>query len=86
MIARLPEKGIQWLEANSETENMLAVQRKLKIIAWLKTEKGDDPKNLSTISLLCHMYMIYELVFLHRLSLLIEPQVVQEQEGIRAGK
>lgn len=64
-----------------------AIWRKTKVIALLKPGKdAADPKNYRPISLLCHLYKIYERMLLNRLTPIVEHQLVPQQAGFRPGK
>ena len=57
-----------------------------KIIAILKPGKDSSiPKNYRPISLLCHMYRLYEII-LNRIAPAIAQHLIKEQAGFRSGK
>ena len=57
------------------------------IFAKLKPGKDSAiPKNFRPISLLCHIYKLYERLILNRVSLLLEQHLIKEQDGFRPGK
>ena len=61
--------------------------RPSKIIAILKLETDSAiPKSYSPISLLCHMYKLYERMILNRIAPTIEHHPIKEQAGFRPGK
>ena len=63
------------------------IWRQSKIIAVLKP--GNDssiPKNYRPISLLCHMYKLYERMILNRIAPANEQHLINEQSGFRSGK
>ena len=91
MIAHSGPRVIKWLadffSDCSARENIPATWRKAKVIALPKPGKDHhDPKNYRPISLLCHIYKLYERIILNRLVPTIEPQTIPEQAGFRAGK
>ena len=56
-------------------------------VALLKPGKDpSSPKNFRPISLLCHLYKLYERLILNRLSPIIEHVLIPEQAGFRPGK
>ena len=61
--------------------------RKAKIIALLKPGKdSSDPKSFRPISLLSHLYKLFERLLLNRIQPLIEDQLISEQAGFLPGK
>uniref|UniRef100_A0A803SZ68 Reverse transcriptase domain-containing protein n=1 Tax=Anolis carolinensis TaxID=28377 RepID=A0A803SZ68_ANOCA len=61
--------------------------RKTKIIAILKPGKdASNARNYRPISLLCHLYKVYERMLLNRLGPVIEPKLIAQQAGFRPGK
>ena len=81
----------KWLLAmlnNCFTQNKIqTIWRKLKIIGILKLGKDSaTPKNYRPISLLCHMYTLYERLILNRIAPTIEEHLIKEQAGFRPGK
>ena len=61
--------------------------RKAKVIALLKPGKDpNDPKSFRPISLLSHLYKLFERLLLNRLQPLIEDHIISEQAGFRPGK
>ena len=66
---------------------MLKIWRHSKIIAILKPGKDSAiPKNYRPISLLCHMYKLYERMILNRIAPGVEQRLIKEQAGFRTGK
>lgn len=69
------------------TRNIPKIWRKTRIIALLKP--GKDPayaKSIRPISLLCHLYKLFERLILNRLGLAVEPASIPQQAGFRPGK
>ena len=63
------------------------VWRQAKIIAILKPGKDSAiPKSYRPISLLCHIYKLYECITLIRISPSVDRHLIEEQAGIRPGK
>lgn len=63
------------------------IWRKARIIAILKP--GKDPqaaKGYRPISLLCHLYKLFERLILNRLGPMVEDHLIPEQAGFRPGK
>ena len=61
--------------------------RQSKIIAILKPGKDSAiPKSYIPISLLCHRYILYEIMILNRITPTIEQHLIKEQAGFRPGK
>ena len=61
--------------------------RKSKIIAKLKPGKhSPKPKSYRPISLLCHMYKLYERLILNRMAPSVDRHLIKEQAGFRPGK
>ena len=61
--------------------------RQARVVALLKP--GKDPsssKSFRPISLLCHLYKLYECLILNRPSPVIEHVIIPEQAGFRPGK
>jgi len=68
--AKIPK---QWLNA--------------KVIALLKPEKlPNEPKNFRPISLLCHLYKLYNRLILNRITPVIEENLIENQAGFQPGK
>jgi len=60
---------------------------KAKVIALLKPGKlPNDPKNFRPISLLCHMYKLYERLILNRIAPVIEENLIKNQAGFQPWK
>ena len=70
------------------TENRIPkVWRQSKIIAILKP--GEDsaiPNSYRPISLLCHMYKLYECLILNAIAPSVDRQLINEQAGFRPWK
>ena len=61
--------------------------RQARVVALLKPGKDpSSPKSFRPISLLCHLYKLYERLILNRLSPVIENVLIPEQAGFRPGK
>ena len=61
--------------------------RQTRVVALLKPGKDpSSPKSFRPISLLCHLYKLYERLILNRLSPIIEHVRIPEQAGFRPGK
>jgi len=61
--------------------------RQAHVIALLKPGKNpDEAKSYRPISLLCHMYKLFERVVMNRINTTIDANIIQEQAGFRAGK
>lgn len=68
--AKIPR---QWMKSN--------------VIALLKPGKSpNDPRNFRPISLLCHLFKLYERMILNRISPVIESGLIKNQAGFRPGK
>ena len=86
----LGPKTHKWLIAilnNCFSQNKIpTIWRKSKIIAILKPGKDSEtPKNYRPISLLCHMYKLYERLILNRIVPTIEEHLIKEQASFRPG-
>ena len=70
------------------TENRLTkLWRQPKIIAILKPDKDSAmPKSYIPISLICHMYKLYERLILNRIAPSVDRHLIQEQAGFRPEK
>ena len=82
---------IQWvlnlLNACARTHRLPRLWRQARVVALLKPGKDpSSPKSFRPISLLCHLYKLYERVILNRLSPIIEHILIPEQAGFRPGK
>ena len=63
------------------------IWRQSKIIAILKPGTDSSiPKKYRPISLLCHMYKLYERMILNRIAHVIEQHLMKEQASFRSGK
>ncbi|KAG7310409.1 hypothetical protein JYU34_003184 [Plutella xylostella] len=61
--------------------------RKSHVIALLKPGKTpDDPKNYRPISLLCHLFKIFERLILNRMTRTLDDKLIPQQAGFRPGK
>ena len=61
--------------------------RQAHVIALQKPGKAlDDPKSYRPISLLCHLYEIFERVILNRMKDKIDSHLIRQQAGFRPGK
>lgn len=61
--------------------------RKSKVVALLKPGKpADEPCSYRPISLLSHLYKLYERMVLNRIQPVIEQKLIPMQAGFRAGK
>ena len=69
------------------TQKIPKIWRKTKIITLPKPKKNlTNPKHFRPISLLCHMYKIFERVLLNRLIPFIDGKLIPQQAGFRPGK
>ena len=70
------------------TDNRISkVWRQSKIISILKPGKDSaKPKSYRPISLLCHMYKLYEGLILNRIAPSVDRHLIKEQSGFRPGK
>ena len=69
------------------TKTIPKIWRKTRIIALLKP--GKDPahaKSFRPISLLCHLYKLFERLILNRLAPVAEAAIIPQQAGFRPGK
>ena len=70
-----------------ETHRLPRLWRQARVVALLKPGKDpSSPKSFRPISLLCHLYKLYERLILNRLSPIIEHVLIPEQAGFRPGK
>lgn len=61
--------------------------RKSKVIALLKPGKDPElPSSYRPISLLCHLYKLYERLILNRIQDYLDPKLIPQQAGFRPGK
>ena len=82
---------MQWvlnlLNACAITHRLPKLWRQARVDALLKPGKDpSSPKSSRPISLLCHLYKLYERLILNRLSPIIEHVLIPEQAGFRPGK
>ena len=78
----------QWvlslLNACARTHRLPILWRQARVVALLKPGKDpSSPKSFRPISLLCHLYKLYERLILNRLSPIIEHVLIPEQAGFR---
>lgn len=60
---------------------------KAKVIALLKPGKDpDSPQSYRPISLLCHLFKLYERLILHRITSAVDQKLIPQQAGFRPGK
>ena len=88
---KIEPRAHKWLHSMLNvcfTENRIPkVWRQSKIIAILKPGKDSaKPKSYRPISLLCHMYKLYERLILNRISSSVDQHLIKEQAGFRPGK
>jgi hypothetical protein len=70
-----------------KTNSMPKIWRQSRIIAILKPGKDASvPKSYRPISLLCHLYKLYERMILNKIAPTIERHLIDEQAGFRKGK
>ena len=61
--------------------------RKARVIALLKPGKDPAiPKSYRPISLLCHLYKLFERLLLNRIASFVDDHLIPEQAGFRPGK
>ena len=82
---------MQWvlslLNACARTLRLPRLWRQARVVALLKPGKDpSSPKSFRPISLLCHLYKLFERLILNRLSPVIEHVLIPEQAGFRPGK
>ena len=82
---------MQWvlslLNACARTLRLPRLWRQARVVALLKQGKDpSSPKSFTSISLLCHLYKLYERLILNRLSPVIEHVLIPEQAGFRPSK
>ena len=90
-IKNLGPVKMQWvlilLNACARTVRLLRLWRQACVVAFLKPGKDpSSPKSFKPISILCHLYKLYERLILNRLSPVIEHVLIPEQAGFRPGK
>ena len=79
--------SVSLLNACARTHRLPRLWRQARVVALLKP--GKDPsssKSFRPISLLCHLYKLYERLILNRMSPIIEHVLIPEQAGFRPGK
>ena len=93
VLSTLKERSFrrQWILSllNACARTLLLPRRwiQARVVALLKPGKDpSSPKSFRPISLLCHLYKLYERLILNRLSPVIEPVLIPEQAGFRPGK
>ena len=75
------------LNACTRTRRLPRLWRQARVVAILKPGKDpSSPKSFRPISLLSHLYKLYERLILNRLSPIIEHGLIPEQAGFRPGK
>ena len=82
---------MQWvqslLNACTRTLRLPRLWRQIRVVALRKPGKDpSSPKSFRPISLLCHLYKLYERLIQNRLSPIIEHDLIPEQAGFRPGK
>lgn len=90
-IKHFGEKTKLWLvnmfNRCRETYCLPKLWRKSKVIALLKPGKDpDNPSSYRPISLLCHLFKLYERLILTRIGPSIESKLIPQQAGFRPGK
>ena len=79
----------QWvvslLNACARTHRLPRLWRQARVVALLRPGPS-SPKSFRPISLLCHLYTLYERLILNRLSPAIQHVLISEQAGFRPGK
>ena len=89
-LENLGPRAHRWLHSMLNvcfTENRIPkVRRQSKIIAILKPGKDPAiPKSYNPISILCHMYKLYERLILNRIAPSVDQHIIKEQAGFRPG-
>ena len=82
---------MQWvlslLNACARTHRLPRLWRQARVVALLNPGKDpSSPKSFRPISLLCHLYKLYERLILNRLSPIVEHVLIPEQVGFHPGK
>ena len=75
------------LNACARTHRLQRFWRQARVVALLKP--GNDPsspKSFTSVSILCHLYKLFERLILNCLSASIEHVLIPEQSGFRPGK
>ena len=90
-LKNLGPRAHRWLQSMLNvcfTENRIPkVWRQSKIIAILKPGKDSaKPKSYRPISLLCHMYKLYERLILNGIAPSVDRHLIKVQAGFRPGK
>ena len=90
-LKNLGPRAHRWLHSMLNvcfTKNRIPkVWRQSEIIATLKPEKDSAiPKSYRPISLLCHMYKLYECIILNRIASSVDRHLIKEQAGFRPWK
>ncbi|CAG7722238.1 unnamed protein product [Allacma fusca] len=90
-IKHFGPKAINWIQkvfnACIETSKMPRLWRQAHVIALQKPGKdANDPKSYRPISLLCHLYKIFERVILNHMADCIDEGLIRQQAGFRPGK
>ena len=82
-----PVTILSLLNACARTLRLPRLWRQACVVVLLKPGKDpSSPKSFRPISLLCHLYKLYECLILNRLSPVIEHVLMPEQAGFRPGK
>ena len=70
-----------------ETFQIPKLWRKSKVVALLKPGKDpESPKSYRPISLLCHLFKLYERLILYRIEKTVDSKLIPQQAGFRPGK
>ena len=90
-LNNLGPRAHRWLNSMINvcfTENRIPnVWRQSKIIAILKPDKDSAiPKSYKPISLLCHMYKLYERLIQNKIAPSVDRHLIKEQAGFRPGQ
>jgi len=57
-----------------------------RVVALLKPSKEPtDPKSFRPISVLCHLYKLFDRMLLHRVTAMADTKLIREQAGFRPG-
>ena len=90
-LSNLGPRAHRWLNSMlnvCSTENRIPkLWRQAMIIAILKPSKDSAiPKSYRPISLLCHMYKLYEHLILNKIAPSVDRHLINEQAGFRPGQ